>query len=120
MAAGRGGAGASRVLAGGRAAAAVRRRGGHPAGDPRRDQRGPEERRAVRRIAANNDLRDVVGTWGLAQYLVVPVGLAASIGVLVRRPTLGAMAFAVACAGIGIACAVAMLYRGYFTLWVSP
>jgi hypothetical protein len=73
----------------------------------------PEERRAVRGWAAQNALRDVVRTWGLAQYAVVPALLAISGRMLWRRPTLGALALAAACCGIAVACGWSMLYRGY-------
>ena len=74
----------------------------------------PAERQEVRRYAARNRLRDVVRTWGLAQHAVVPALLAITGRMLLRRPTLGALAFAAACCGVGVACGVSMLYRGYF------
>ncbi len=65
---------------------------------------------------ANGDLRDLVSTFGCAQYLLVPASLMASLGLLSSRGSPPrTRVFGGACAAIGLACGAVMLYRGYLS-----
>jgi hypothetical protein len=69
----------------------------------------------VRENVAKGRLRDVVGTWGVAQYAVVAGLLTSSAALLYRRRS--RVHAAVASAGLLVACACGMmaLLRGYYT-----
>jgi hypothetical protein len=72
--------------------------------------------RDIEEAVANNKLRDVVGTWGQLQYLLLPVSLALALSLLAGRNVgrstriLGAGAM-----GVGAITGFLMVYRGYFT-----
>lgn len=64
---------------------------------------------------ARNQMRDVVGTWGLVQYPLT-YGLVVAYGVtLYRRPALRWRMPLVVGALATVGCVVLMHYRGYFT-----
>jgi hypothetical protein len=78
----------------------------------------PEEReqmlQALRRGRANNALRNFVGTFGLAQYVLAPLLVILSFWVI-RRGQPGLRDAAWLTLAIGLAAVSLMLYRGYFT-----
>jgi len=70
---------------------------------------------SIRRARANNRLRDVVSTWGLAQYLLVPAALILAVPLLLDAPIQGRMRLlAAACACVAIVAGVLMFYRRYY------
>lgn len=78
----------------------------------------PAEREEIRRHVALNRLRDVVGSWGLLQYLLVPAALlVCAAAVLQRRPALPTHARVVAavCGALNLLAGASMLHRGYFS-----
>ena len=67
--------------------------------------------RYVRRNLARDDLRGLIESWGLAQYVLVPLLAAIAIGLATQaRPGLGA-----ACGSIAVAAASSMYYRAYYS-----
>jgi hypothetical protein len=75
----------------------------------------PEEHRAVRQFAARNRLRDLVASWGLVQYAIVPLVLAWSASVFLRPRTPITIIVAALCGIAALACAASMFHRGYLT-----
>lgn len=77
----------------------------------------------VYRAKQRNRLREVVETWGLAQYGLVPIqiGLALIVWNRAAKPSQDANAvrmdrvLAIAGMSIGVGCSGLMLYRGYFS-----
>lgn len=77
---------------------------------------GADMQLAVREATANNALRDAVGSAGLAQYVIAPVGLVlAVLSAADRRLPQARRTAAVACAVASAAACGLMLYRGYFS-----
>jgi hypothetical protein len=76
----------------------------------------PAERESIRQNVFRNRLRGVVGTWGLAQYALVPFGLVISVVVLgQRRRSSGGRALAGVCFVANLLAGASVLHRGYFS-----
>ena len=73
-------------------------------------------RQWVDRHQANADLRDVVGTWGVANYLIVLFGLYHAVTIVADgRFGRWHRTFAIVCAVVLIAAGATAVHRGYFT-----
>ena len=70
---------------------------------------------AVRKAQASSDLRDVVGRWGLLQYLLVPGGLLVSLALVWKGRTRVDWRVAACCSIVLLTCGGSMLGRAYFT-----
>ena len=65
---------------------------------------------------AESEFRDFVSTWGLAQYLIAPGGLAMGVFVAMgRRDARAHRVVGIAAGLVSAACVAMMLYRGYFS-----
>lgn len=74
-----------------------------------------EMRRHVQRAEAEADLRDVVRSWGLLQYLIVPAGLVAAHVLMWGRATRRERLIGLACSVVLLCCAASALGRSYYT-----
>ncbi len=72
-----------------------------------------EMEKTVASMRANNQLRSLVGSWGLLQYLAVPILLVLSVAALVRRDR-SRWLFAVSLV-LGLVCGWRVLHLAYFT-----
>jgi hypothetical protein len=76
----------------------------------------PAERDSIRENVARNRLRGVVETWGLAQYLIVPLGLVVSLRIVMqRRRALAVRILGGACFTVQLLAGTSALHRGYFS-----
>lgn len=98
-----------------------------------RNMRGPQENGApatrplsaderaqmesdIKRAIANNELRDLVATWGLGQYLLVPLTVIVALSLLVdRRQRAYVHGAALMACGIAVFAAALAWGRGYLS-----